>query len=176
LGRCRGFFAGGQILISNRLKDLFVETGLVGFSSLEIVKISRRKTRSGSHLITCWPRSSAAACWLSRHRSIVRTVRHRSRSDSAIQATVCPATKRRIQLIYTGRPGYERGSSPCKCGRPMSSIRRGLSQPPRYLFVYRRDQPRSVSCKARSTVGVIQILPSPVRGDVSKPGIGSENG
>jgi hypothetical protein len=45
------FGVGDQILISNTLKDMFVEADLVGLARLdpvEIVKISRRKTRVGS--------------------------------------------------------------------------------------------------------------------------------
>jgi ribosomal protein L34E len=45
------FFGGDQILVSNRLRDLFVEAGLSGFTRFdpaELVKISRRKKRVGS--------------------------------------------------------------------------------------------------------------------------------
>jgi hypothetical protein len=65
------FGVGDQILISNMLKDLFVEAGLVDFARLdpvEMVKISRRKKRVGRHLTTCWLRSSAVGHRLtSRH-------------------------------------------------------------------------------------------------------------
>ena len=48
-----GFGPGGQLLVSNRLRDLFVEAGLVGFTRfdlVEIVKARGRKTKVGRPL------------------------------------------------------------------------------------------------------------------------------